>query len=428
LHDKLKLINHMKKNRGLFVSITVFAALYISCKSDDSTSSNAQLTAPSNLVATTISARQIELTWQDNEDNEEGFLIERSKSAQETLETVDTVGKNFTRFRATMLEPNTSYFFRVRTFRGTGESLLSNFSEATTFDNFGPWVELNSEMDLHFHGVAMTDNATGIVVGERGTILRTTNNGQSWTQPFSRTENALFDVMFLNSDVGVAVGAAIPDPSVVLRTRFGGTEWRVDDLFLQEDLRAAILIDKNTGVAVGENGTILKTSGELPWRAILNPANNDLFDVNFIDASTGFTVGSEGDILKTNNGGDSWVNQASGTVETLRGICFPDSNSAIIVGHSGTILHTKDGGANWASQESGTGQNLFAVSFASRDIGFTVGQNGLILATTDGGLNWQKQASGTTNNLLAVDFLDSNTGMIAGEYGTVLLTTVGGRN
>jgi len=76
----------MKKNRGLFVSITVFAALYISCKSDDSTSSNTQLTAPSNLVATTISARQIELTWQDNEDNEEGFLVERSKGAQEILE------------------------------------------------------------------------------------------------------------------------------------------------------------------------------------------------------------------------------------------------------------------------------------------------------------------------------------------------------
>ena len=418
----------MKKNRGLFVSITVFAALYISCKSDDSTSSNVQLIAPSNLVATTISARQIELTWQDNEDNEKGFSIERSKGAQEILETVDDIGPNFTRFRATMLEPNTRYFFRVQTFRGTNESLLSNFAEARTFDNLGPWVELNSEMDLHFHGVAMTDNATGIVVGERGTILRTSNNGQSWAQPFSRTENTLFDIMFLNSDVGIAVGAAIPDPSVVLRTRFGGTEWRVDDLFLQEDLRAAILIDKNTGVAVGENGTILKTSGELPWRAILNPANNDLFDVNSIDASTGFTIGSEGDILKTSNGGDSWVNQASGTVETLRGICFPDSNSAIIVGHSGTILHTKDGGANWASQESGTGQNLFAVSFASGDTGFAVGQNGLILGTTDGGLNWQKQASGTTNNLLAVDFLDSNTGMIAGEYGTVLLTTVGGRN
>ena len=42
-----------------------------------------------------------------------------------------------------------------------------------------------------------------------------------------------------------------------------------------------------------------------------------LEDVSFADANTGTAVGDDGTILRTTNGGNTWVNQTSGTTTTL---------------------------------------------------------------------------------------------------------------
>ncbi len=420
----------MKNTKGLFFCLTASLAVVCSCSTDNPASSNQQLATPSNLAANIISSRQLELTWQDNSSDETGFLLERSKGAMEILDDVLETGRDATRVRQVLLDPNTQYFFRVRATRGTERSFFSDFVAVRTPANEGPWLELDSGLALHFQAAALTGSATGLVAGERGTILRTTNSGASWTQPFSRTENTLSDIMFLNANAGLAVGTAFPSfTPVILATSTGGLEWRPKGVALQDNLRAGTLLDESNGVVVGDNATILKSIDTFTtWVPVPIAATNDLFDVDFADGRLGLAVGSEGTILKTTDAGDSWARQPSGTVQTLRGVCLLDSNNAIAVGDNGTILRTTDGGSSWTLQESGTGQDLFSVSFAAPDTGFTAGGNGTILTTTDGGVTWGSQASGTTNDLLDIHFLDTNTGMVAGEYGTVLLTTVGGRS
>src|SRR5439155_1239924 len=92
-----------------------------------------ELAAPTNLVATTVSASEIDLAWTDNSDNEDGFRIERCSGAGCTnFFEIATVGANVTTYHNTSLLAATSYSYRVRAYNGAGPSAYSNTATATT--------------------------------------------------------------------------------------------------------------------------------------------------------------------------------------------------------------------------------------------------------------------------------------------------------
>jgi hypothetical protein len=73
-------------------------------------------TQPSNLTAAVLSATQVQLNWQDNSNNEDGFVIERSVNQSSTWQVAATVGANVTTFTDIGLTPSTEYRYRVRSF------------------------------------------------------------------------------------------------------------------------------------------------------------------------------------------------------------------------------------------------------------------------------------------------------------------------
>ncbi|MBI1929575.1 cadherin-like domain-containing protein, partial [Candidatus Poribacteria bacterium] len=87
------------------------------------------LTAPTNLTATAVSSSQIDLSWQDNADNETGVKIER-KTDNVSFTQIATVGANVTNYSDTGLGANT-YTYRVRATSATGESDWSNEASAS---------------------------------------------------------------------------------------------------------------------------------------------------------------------------------------------------------------------------------------------------------------------------------------------------------
>jgi hypothetical protein len=89
--------------------------------------------APSNLSASAVSSTQINLTWTDNANNEDGFKIERCQGNGCTNFTqIATVGANVTSFSNTGLSPGTRYSYRVRANNSAGDSGYSNTATART--------------------------------------------------------------------------------------------------------------------------------------------------------------------------------------------------------------------------------------------------------------------------------------------------------
>ena len=90
-------------------------------------------TAPTNLVAGTVSKTQISLAWTDNASNEAGFKIERCPGANCTnFSQIATVGVNVRNFSNTGLKRNGTYQYRVRAFNASGNSAYSNTASAKT--------------------------------------------------------------------------------------------------------------------------------------------------------------------------------------------------------------------------------------------------------------------------------------------------------
>ena len=89
--------------------------------------------APTNLAATAISSSQINLTWTDSDDTEQGFKIERCTGAGcSDFAQIATVGANVTSYSNTGLTASTSYSYRVRAYNAAGDSDYSNTASAVT--------------------------------------------------------------------------------------------------------------------------------------------------------------------------------------------------------------------------------------------------------------------------------------------------------
>jgi hypothetical protein len=92
---------------------------------------------PLFLNAQTMSAYQINLYWNDNSSNETGFVLERSLYPTSGFVIVDTTVADLTTYYDTGLNPNTTYYYRVRAINPIGSSPYV-YSNATTLD--GPIV------------------------------------------------------------------------------------------------------------------------------------------------------------------------------------------------------------------------------------------------------------------------------------------------
>lgn len=83
--------------------------------------------APSNLRVTGSRTISISLAWNDNSNNEGGFLIQRATNSRFTQNLVTfTVGPNVKTFTDTTARPNTVYYYRVQAFAGAVNSTFSN--------------------------------------------------------------------------------------------------------------------------------------------------------------------------------------------------------------------------------------------------------------------------------------------------------------
>jgi alpha-tubulin suppressor-like RCC1 family protein len=89
-------------------------------KSGSSDVSTFRINAPSNLTATAVSSYQIDLSWQDNANNEDGFEIERSTDGI-NYAPLSTLNTNSISYSDTGVRPFICYYYRVRAFNNIGD-------------------------------------------------------------------------------------------------------------------------------------------------------------------------------------------------------------------------------------------------------------------------------------------------------------------
>ena len=224
---------------------------------------------------------------------------------------------------------------------------------------------------------------------------------------------------------------AVGDFGTIVKTTDAGRTWNQQTVASAVGLRAVSFQDAKKGVAVGDQGLIVRTiDGGTTWTAKSLDARISLYGVCFINVNTGFVVGSNGAFYATADGGVTWTQRIITPAITIYALSFRDEKNGVFVGSSGSIYGTTDGGSTWSRQLSGIeGSNavaLLAVDFSGSNNGVAVGENGTILRTTDGGSTWSHLQLTTKAGLRGVHFADLMNGFAVGDSGLVLGTTDGG--
>jgi photosystem II stability/assembly factor-like uncharacterized protein len=293
------------------------------------------------------------------------------------------------------------------------------------FSSGGSWSFSTTGVKYDLKRVQFPSRTTGFAVGGSGTVLKTTNGGQTWAGlpdvPFFEVNG----VYFVSNTTGWIVGSG----GGCFKTTNGGQTWTDQEAYSPsgfQTLNAIYMIDQNYGWIVGQSGTILVThDGGSNWDRVepfQGPSGDNLFDVRFLPGGqTGFIVGSGGRMLFTNDGAN-WEYGYANTDKDLYGIATA-AGKVWLVGKSGTIRKLADDGS-WWGQDPGTGQagaviTLRGVDFLDANRGFIVGGGGTLLRTTDGGDNWTPVPSATTKDLYSVDFFDEDMGALVGRSGTI---------
>lgn len=161
------------------------------------------------------------------------------------------------------------------------------------------------------------------------------------------------------------------------------------------------------------------------WELMLppGPTSNQLVSLDFVDGTTGWAVGEYGTILKTTDAGLNWRIIEIPWLNYLLDVYFPTGSVGFAVGRIGQIIKTTDGGETWAKQSITYSNNLHRVRFRDENTGWIIGEKGLILHTGNGGANWQQQTSPSREDLNGIAIIDSSTLCIAGNNSTILYTT-----
>ena len=105
--------------------------------------------------------------------------------------------------------------------------------------------------------------------------------------------------------------------------------WRVQNSGTSNDLNKILFVDSIHGWAVGENGTILRTTdGGGLWLQQQGPdASTPYVSLYFVDNLTGWAVGGYKYIIRTNDGGSSWTQADAPTKKSMHDIYFSDRDT-----------------------------------------------------------------------------------------------------
>ncbi len=273
------------------------------------------------------------------------------------------------------------------------------------------------------HSIIFTDNNNGIAVGETGSILKTSNAGNTWENKNVSGKLSFMETFFVNVNIGYAVGVDLDFKDAIIKTTDGGNTWINQSIGYNAKLTSVYFLNQDTGFAVGYFGTILKTlNGGLNWTVINSGTSNNLHSIVFTDALTGFIVG-DGTLLKTTNGGISW--QLTAMSGPLRKITFLNSGTGFILS-TNQIMKTVDGGLNWTMILNST-NNLTSLHIVNANLYFAIGYFGAIYKTINGGSNWTTTLNSPSGaGLNSIYFTDINHGYVACTGGRIFRTTNSG--
>jgi hypothetical protein len=348
--------------------------------------------APSNLVATVVNGNRVDLTWDDNSNNELGFRVLRSLD-NVTYTEIATLPPNTTAFSDTTVEANTTYFYRVVAFNNFGNSDPSNTVGVTTPNPPpppNPVINVTpNTIDFGTVNVSQSSTRTVTITNAGGAPLVITAIGDP-TGPFTITNKPALPVTIQ------------PGQSIQLSVRFAPTAATVflNSLTITSNdpgqpVATVTLIGQGAGVPVPDI-QVNKLLIEFPSGPgsttvqVSNTGNADLSIVNIISPNAPFSVSGAPATPLTLKQGDSI---------TLT-VNFSPSGQGVFVGQLTLVTNDPDGFVTvirLRGTETSPGPVIAGLEFRKKGLRFRAANSNVVagaVLVVDGIETFQLERSG----------------------------------
>ena len=189
---------------------------------------------------------------------------------------------------------------------------VNNIMVGTVWRIDTTWINLPAPTNKNLYGIYMSDNLYGYVVGGGGVLYKTINAGVNWVAQGSGTTQDLYAVQIFHGNttwngtdsVEASNGFVLGNTGTVRRTTNGGVSWKAVNMGQASGgaFRAVRFLNQLAGVIVGPGGAIYaSTDGGETWMNQPAPTTNNLMAVWAVSNSTAWTVGVNGPLLYNND-------------------------------------------------------------------------------------------------------------------------------
>jgi len=264
-----------------------------------------------------------------------------------------------------------------------------------------------------------------IAAGWGGITLRSTDGGIEWEALENGSSEDLWDASIAH---GLAFVAG--DNNTLLRSSDQGQSWTEANTE-GEGFRfyEVQMFDAQNGVLAGGGGLQMTEDGGLNWtlRAIPLP---DHIEATFCASTVGdqhaWLGARSGHVVRTVDGGENWTLHDTGAYRAIQSICFVDEMHGWAGTDSQEFVYTTDGGATWT--ELWVIGPFRDIDFVNAKVGIAVATTGGVYGTVDGGLTWEQQVSALTtwSHVRGVAMDSENDALIVGTESKILYTRTGG--
>ena len=297
---------------------------------------------------------------------------------------------------------------------------------STQVASYGQWIEQNSRTEEDLRSVRFLDSNVGYIVGNHGTVLKTTNSGATWIALSSNTLANLQSLCFLDKHLGFIAGNHYDSTtgerySVLLKTNDGGENWEPLNFPKEEELMQIYYANEQIGFAsCGQEGLYKTEDGGKNWQKVSSKNTKAVF---FLSHELGYAL-MGGGIAKTEDGGDSWVQKKDqdspdyNSANVLITLFFTSSDTGYFgSSYYGGLYSTVDGANSLELQNNAT----ISIDFPTKKRGYLLGHwDGTgIYQTTNAGASW-KLIHSTSTPMNDLCFVNNSTGWIIGNEGQIL--------
>lgn len=198
-----------------------------------------------------------------------------------------------------------------------------------------------------------------VVVGDYGTVLTTTDKGESWQRTRLPTRASLLAVAACGDGRFIAIdtvrNAWVSDTE--------GGDWQQRPLGTQESPMAVACDPRGRFWVTASFSTLIASSdGGETWQEQSQQEDMLFTHIQWLDADTAVVAGEFGSIFFTSDGGESWERGNDIPNEFYpMAAHFNSLEEGWVAGLSGTILHTTDGGENWRRQPADSKAPIYSL-------------------------------------------------------------------